>query len=67
MDNDKIKSAFIAYRLAIETSIGLSWPGKESIDDLAKSFGRDITDEESLEFVHNWFDWDNICRFLERK
>ena len=62
--NDKFKGAFEAWSLAIKSKLLLN-NQEESIEDLAKQFGKRITDEDHLVRVEQWFDWDNIRKDLK--
>jgi hypothetical protein len=67
MNPEQIKAAFIAWNLAIDSFLGQPFPQPESLEDRAKSFGRQITNAESLEFVSTWFDWEVIESFLSNQ
>lgn len=65
---DPIRGAFIAYRLAVEEFLtGREFPSHESIDDLARQYGEQITNEESLAAVQPWFCWHEITSYLEAR
>lgn len=64
---NKIAGAVAAWGFAIQSFIDIDTPGDESIADRAKDYGRYITDQESLDVVSGWFNWDEITKALTGK
>lgn len=64
MTLDRIYKAFVAYRCAIESKILHNDP-TESIEDLARRFGRDVTTNEDLDFVSEFFNFDKLNEVLK--
>lgn len=63
-----ILGAYNAWNLAITEAIHWpKYPSTESIENIAKAYGKRITTEEALEEVSEWFDWDKITEYLRNK